>query len=139
MPDIPTGSDSVSQFAEIQIFSKFVSDAVTNSVVAHLDSFYLKVFAGVISVMASAIAYMYLTQKTERKETDKRLYAVLKECASLMESVRGGLKVSESREKKTNKVLHKVNTILLGCVNRDTTLDNTPIANDDNNNDDDDE
>ena len=122
---MPETSNVMSNISEVQFFAKLVADAVTNEVSAHLDSFYLKVFAGVLSIMASAIAYMYLTQKSERKQSDDRLFAVLGESTRLMESVTTGLKSSASQEKKTKRTLDKVSTVLLGCISRNTLLDNT--------------
>lgn len=128
---MPDSNVIMSNISEIQFFAKLVADIVTNSVSAHLDSFYLKVFSMVIGVMSSAIAYMYLSQKSEKKQSDDRLFAVLDEATCLMESVRNGLKSSVSREKKTKRILDKVNSVLLGCVNRNNTLDNTLQDDDD--------
>ena len=120
----------LSNLSDVQLFAKLIADEVVN----HLGSTYLKIFGGILSAMASAIVYMYLTQKSERKTADEstkdannKLFAVLVESGKLMETVRRGLDDSAKCERKTRRALENIVVIVRGCNGRDNRLDNNPL------------
>jgi len=108
--------------ADLKVFAQFVADIVTKQVLTQLDSTYLKVFGGVISILASAIAYLYFTQRSERKEAQrnlndayKQMVALIGESTKTMETVKRALRESKVREKKAVETLTEIEKVMREC------------------------
>jgi len=114
-----------SNLADLQAFASVIAKEVVKS----MGVTYLRIFGTVVSGLVSAIVYMYLTQKSEKKIADDRLFVVLGESTRLMETVKNGLKTSSASEKKTRRALETMAILVRGCELRDNRLDNNSLEN----------
>jgi hypothetical protein len=136
MPEqgLSEAAEVMSNISEIQIFAKMMAHIVADEVTKQLSSNYFKMFGTIFSALVSAIAYMYMKQSSERqqaqkdkKEATEKLFAVLKESTSLIETVKNGLDNSEKSEKKTRKAVNKMLLRMRGCPNRDKNYDDEEL------------
>jgi len=114
-----------SNLADLQAFASLIAKEVVKS----MGVTYLRIFGTVVSALISAIVYMYLTQKSEKKIADDRLFVVLGESTRLMETVKNSLKASSSAEKKAKKALEIMAVLVRGCEMRDGRLDSNSLEN----------
>ena len=86
--------------ADIQQFAKMIGDIVSNQVIGQINGVFVKIFGTVFAALVSAISFLYLSQRSDAKEAQQTLSAVIKESTKTMEAVKNELIGSEDKQKE---------------------------------------
>jgi hypothetical protein len=105
--------------SDFKMLVETLSEELSKSVIGGLEGFHYKIVAAVVGSLVSAIIYMYLTQRSDQKESAKertmaynKLLAVISESTKLMTTVKNDL-----------KTVAKLKNIVKGCPERNKDQD----------------